>query len=592
LRRVLQSRFREWWREAAGALVVLATRILTAPRTPWENDEFLFAEAVRNFDPSRYHPHPPGYPLYVLIGKIFDAVLHDPWRALVMVAIVAAPVGFIAMARAFRNWMDDADLAVCAALIFYFSASMMVHGTLALSDGVSIAFVGLAMWAVSQPHDAEHQRTAIAVGLWCSAAIGCRPQLLVPILPMMLIAMWRMSTMRQRVACVVTFGFVSLMWFLPLVDAAGGLQQLIAYETKQAAYVAAHDAAMSRGAKTALQLALRFLIHPWGSKYVTVPLLACFALGMPAVIRRWRLLLPLLVFTAIQCAFELTTMDPADAARYHLPAMIFDALAVGFGLDVIRRSAAVRALPWIGALFFAVISFAYVKPIIAARTGGASPPTAAAEFANAHFAPNTVILYDYSLRPAAEYLMHFPTQSVEKGLAAIADRPDVPAVMFVDGGSSSVEAKTFSWPESDAYGKLTRNLYRRVTLDPVRPSERYLPLSGVYQLERTTEGDEWRWLAREAAIRMPATHAARVRLAFRLSPDSPYEANNVHVLVNGVDAGVVAARKHAASTLDVALPAGNAEIAIRSEQAFAPASVLHNQDPRILSVQLVGLDQW
>jgi hypothetical protein len=427
--------------------------------------------------------------------------------------------------------------------------------------------------------------------LWCSAAIGCRPQLLVPILPMMLIAIWRMTTMRHRVACVITFAFVSLMWFLPLVDAAGGLQQLIAYETKQAAYVAAHDAAMSRGAKTAMQLALRFLIHPWGSKYVTIPLLACFALGMPAVIRRWRVLLPLLIFTAVQCAFELTTMDPADAARYHLPAMIFDALAVGFGLDIIRRSASVRVMPWIGALFFAVISFAYVKPIIAARTGGASPPAAAANFANSHFTSNTVILYDQSLRPAAEYLMHFPVQSVEKGLAAIADRPDVPAVMFVDGGSTLSEAKTFSWPESDAYGKLTRNLYRRVTLDPVRPSERYLPLAGVYALERTTEGDEWRWLGREAAIRMPARHGARVRLALRLSPDSPYETNNVHVMVNGVEAGVVAARKHVASTIDVPLPAGNAEIAMRSEQAFAPASVLHNQDPRILAVQLVGLDQ-
>src|SRR2546430_8549366 len=28
-------------------------------KTPWENDEFLFAEAVRKFDPSNFHPHPP-----------------------------------------------------------------------------------------------------------------------------------------------------------------------------------------------------------------------------------------------------------------------------------------------------------------------------------------------------------------------------------------------------------------------------------------------------------------------------------------------------------------------------------------------------
>src|SRR5438132_14313816 len=99
----------DYWREALGALIVLITRIATAPRTPWENDEFLFAEAVRKFDPSNYHPHPPGYPLYVLLGKAFAVVVHDPWRALVVLAIVAAPVGFIALARAFRNWIGDAD---------------------------------------------------------------------------------------------------------------------------------------------------------------------------------------------------------------------------------------------------------------------------------------------------------------------------------------------------------------------------------------------------------------------------------------------------------------------------------------------------
>src|SRR5437016_4541930 len=139
-----------WWREALGAALVLISRILTAPKTPWENDEFLFAEAVRKFDPSNYHPHPPGYPLFVLLGKLFMIIVHDPWRALVIVNVVAAPIGFIALARAFRNWIDDADLAVASALLYYFSASMLVHGTLALSDGVAVAFLSLVILSVSE----------------------------------------------------------------------------------------------------------------------------------------------------------------------------------------------------------------------------------------------------------------------------------------------------------------------------------------------------------------------------------------------------------------------------------------------------------
>src|SRR5437763_5576158 len=81
-----------WWREIAGAIVVLVSRLLTMPKTFWENDEFLFAEAVRSFDPSRYHPHPPGYPLYVLLGKLFNAFLHDPFLSLVALGVVTSVI--------------------------------------------------------------------------------------------------------------------------------------------------------------------------------------------------------------------------------------------------------------------------------------------------------------------------------------------------------------------------------------------------------------------------------------------------------------------------------------------------------------------
>ena len=42
----MKDTWRLYWREAVGAALVFVTRILTAPKTPWENDEFLFAEGV------------------------------------------------------------------------------------------------------------------------------------------------------------------------------------------------------------------------------------------------------------------------------------------------------------------------------------------------------------------------------------------------------------------------------------------------------------------------------------------------------------------------------------------------------------------
>jgi hypothetical protein len=584
---------RGWWREALGAALVLVSRILTAPRTPWENDEFLFAEAVRKFDPSRYHPHPPGFPLLVLIGKVFAWFIHDPWRALVVFSIIAAPIGFVAIARAFRNWIDDPNLAICGALLYYFAASMLVHGTLALSDGPAMMFLGLALFAISSPHDADHDRNAIAVGIWTSAAIGTRPQLFIPIAPMLIIAILQMRTMRQRAACVIAFGLLSAMWFLPLVDAAGGFEATRLYETKQAAYVAAHDASVSRGGKSMAQLAVRFLFHPWGTKYVTLPLFACVFLGIAAFVRLLRrdklrsTLWPLIAFTIVQFIFELGWMDPADAARYSLPIMIVIALLAALGLDVVRRSVKVAATPVIVTALLAIATLAYVWPLADERAKVASPPAAAAAFANANLPANSVIAYDVSLKPHAEYLLsRFRVVPVEKAMAELYDRPDVPLYLFANGTSNASGAHVFTWPASDAYEKLTRGLYRTVTIVPKSPRERYLVVRGAYPLEWTADGDEWRWLSPDATIRLPRAHGSEAALTLRFSSDVPFETNAVQIAVNGRDVAVVNVGKQPVVAKLPLPPEPQVDIRLRAQHSFSPGALLHNADPRTLAVQL------
>src|SRR5437763_3064324 len=569
--------------EYGGALLVLLVRVVTAPRTPWESDEFLFAEAVRKFDPSRYHPHPPGFPLLVMMGKVFAWFIHDPWRALVVFSIIAAPIGFVAIARAFRNWIDDPNLAICGALLYYFSASMLVHGTLALSDGPAMMFLGLALFAISSPHDAEHDRNAIAIGIWTSAAVGTRPQLFIPVAPMLIIAILQMRTMRQRAACVIAFGLLSAMWFLPLVDAAGGFEATRLYEAKQAQYVAAHDATMSRGGGAMAQLAVRLLFDPWGTKYVTLPLFACVFLGISAfarLLRRGKLrstLWPVVTFTIAQLSFELGWMDPADAARYSLPIMILIALLAVLGFDVVRRSVKVYATPAIVTAILAIATLAYVWPLAGERTKVASPPAAAAAFANANLAPDSVIGYDVALKPHAEYLLsRFRVVPIEKAITELYDRPDVPLYLIANGASNAAGSHVFTWPASDAYEKLTRELYRTVTIVPKPPRERYLVVRGAYPLEWTADGDEWRWLAPDATIRLPRAHGSEAALTLRFSTDVPYETNAVRISVNGRDVAVVNAGKQPVVAKVPLPPEPQVDIRLRSAHSFSPGALLHN----------------
>jgi hypothetical protein len=574
---------RAYVREAIGAVVVLAVRLATLPRTFWEQDELLFASAVLKFDPWSSHPHPPGYPLYVGLGKFFNLFLHDPFMSLIALNVICSVLGFVALSRAFRLYLDDDDLAVCGALLFSFSATMIVHGPLAFSDSPAMLFVALTLWAVAALRDDASIRSAIVLGVASSAAIGVRPQLLVPLAPMLLFAVLVARSGRKFVAALAAFTAMSLLWFVPLVDAAGGWSRFVMWETGQASYVAAHDAQLSRGARSAGMLVARFVAHPWGPKAIAIPVLAFAAIGAVTLWRRRRgAFVPLAIFGVVQLAFELMTMDPADAARYSIPfvAIVAAFAAAGFGL--LRA----RVAPYVVTAVIAIASIAYVSPILIDRTQHPSPPAAAAAFASEHFSRDTVVLYDLSLKSHAEYLIRFRSMSIDDGLRAFYDRPDVPLIVFADGGAPS---SMFAWRNSDAYGKLTRNHYRRVGLVPLPPNERFLPLAGVHAPERTIEGaNEWRWLESVASLRLPSTHGAVATLAFRLSPDAPYDANPIRIFVNGNEAASHIVTK-AASSVTVALPAGACTITIRAERSFHPAAILGNRDPREVAIQLLRL---
>src|SRR5262245_17815304 len=104
-----------------GAVAVV--RALTLPRSLWEMDEVLFARAVEHFDPLSHRPHPPGFPLLVGLGKLFNLVFHDPFTSLVALSFVSSLVGYAALVPAFRRMAGAGSerVAVAGALLFHLS---------------------------------------------------------------------------------------------------------------------------------------------------------------------------------------------------------------------------------------------------------------------------------------------------------------------------------------------------------------------------------------------------------------------------------------------------------------------------------------
>ncbi|HEY0139635.1 MAG TPA: hypothetical protein VGF48_02005 [Thermoanaerobaculia bacterium] len=557
------ERLQQSWRELAGLLLVLGIRLATLPRTPWEADEFLFLEAVVDFDPSRYHPHPPGYPLYVFLGKVANLILQAPFASLVLVSVISCAIGFLALTVAFRRMTGDRNLAAGGALLFYLSAGMLVHSTLALADAAALMFLALT-FAASHP---------VAIGAVASAAIGCRPQLSIALLPALLV-MFVMA--KRRWALLAGFTAMSLFWFVPLVVECGGWSGFLDYQLKQAAYFAQHDAGQSRGAMTLGQVAVRFIAHPWGAKWVAGPVMLLAGVGLALMVRRGaaRAVIPFAVFCAIHLGFAIGTMDPADGVRYSLPGQMLIALLAASGIALARHF----TLPIVVVL--GALSFAYASPILLERTARPSAPAQAAAYIDGDLPRDAVIVKQPATQMIADW--YFDDRRTIQLEEALREEIAAPMVLLADGGSTAPDAKVFAWRESDAYGKLTRNVFRNITVDPIRPEERYVPERGVFALERNPKGEEWRWLAPYASLRLPDIGRKTLLIDLRLPADAPYDVNDV--VVGGQTIRVT--KQASPRTIPFA-----PRLELRSARSYRPADVLRNRDARVVAVQLVHIEQ-
>ena len=578
----------------AGFVAVVLTRALTLPRSLWEMDEVLFARAVERFDPLSHRPHPPGYPLLVGLGKAFNLVFHDPFTSLVALSFVSSLIGYWALVVAFRRIAGGPDaerVAVAGALLFHLSPAMLVQAPLPMSDPPALMFLSLALAATAILREGGGRWAALGLGAAASAAVGCRPQLALAVLPMLAVALAQAPGWRRRGEALAAFTLVSLLWFVPLVTATGGLQGFAAYQMKQASYVATHDATVSRGGAPSHHVARRFVNHPWGRKQIAFPVLALAVAGATSLAFRRRFAaLPLAVLSLLQLALCLWTMDPADGVRYALPVVLGVAFTAMVGARELARIARVPAAAWIVPVAVGTAALVYAWPVLAVRSRLISPPLSAIRWAGRNIPPKSVILVGEDMAPHADYLLKgFDLALIEEGFTRAARRPGTQTWLLTEGTSRWPGTVLFQWPFSDAYPKLTRDHYRVVSLSPVPRERCFQSVRGVYAWEPSLLDARWRWLDADALLRIfPRKGCRTVKVKLALDPSAPIPSNTVTVSLNGAPGMTVEIPRGGTGTAELPIPpARPVDISIRSARSFDPPG----PDSRHLAVQLLAVER-
>jgi hypothetical protein len=302
---------------------------------------------------------------------------------------------------------------------------------------------------------------------------------------------------------------------------------------------------------------------------------------------------PLAVLSGTHLVFCLAVMAPDDSSRYALPAVLGVAFLAAMGCEEAARRLRRPAVAWALPALFLAASVRVALPVLAPRTRLLSPPVQAADWVKRNLPPKAILLVSEEMAPHASYLLdRFELAPVEGGLRRAARRPRAPLFLLAEGESGRPGARTFRWPDSTAYRRLTRNHYRVVSVSPIPPAWRFESVRGVHGWEPSLHDARWRWLDDDAAIGIFPKGASAVAVTLGLDASAPLDSNTVAISVNGTPAAQVEIARGAEQRIELPLPAaGEVEIAFRSARSFSPGETRFGGDTRRLAVQLLAAER-
>lgn len=277
-------------------LATVALRLANASKTLYTVDSVLFSLATERYDLMALRPHPPGYPLFVAMGKLLLPLVDgDHNLAFVLESALWSGVAVGLLYGLGRAWASR-RAAGAVALLFAVAPAFAFNGTIALSyTAEAAAMVGVALlaWHVWRRPTVG---LALALGAAWALAVGIRQSLLLFLAPVVLLALWGRSAawptdvrpLAHRVGLAAGASLATaLAWFLPMAHASGGIAEVRRATRLQSTEVVFADAVWRRGWPAFEEHVdrLAFFLH-WETSTL-LPFAAILALaGVAVAVRR------------------------------------------------------------------------------------------------------------------------------------------------------------------------------------------------------------------------------------------------------------------------------------------------------------------
>jgi 4-amino-4-deoxy-L-arabinose transferase-like glycosyltransferase len=205
-------------------ILAVVSRLPFQEKILYHWDSINFALSLQRFDVAAGQPHIPGYILYVLLARLVNAVTDDAQLTLVGISLVSSGLA-VAFLYVLGSTMFNRATGLTAALFLASSPLFWFYGEVALPHSLDALVVIVTVWLLYRIMQGE-MALAVPAAIWIAIAGGLRPQTQLFLMPLALVAGWRLGWKRGLLALSV-MAVVDFAWAIPLVWSTGGLARYL-----------------------------------------------------------------------------------------------------------------------------------------------------------------------------------------------------------------------------------------------------------------------------------------------------------------------------------------------------------------------------